>query len=1143
MWVPKSYILRTKMNPTIQKTVLEKFNTNQINVLIATSVVEEGIDIRICNIVIAYNAFMNLKSFIQMKGRARAEKSEFIVLSNEKKYTNAKGELENLNEIANIMKYLGTLSDPIKPNTEITKNFGCEEKDIIFIPETGAKIGRICAKEYIENYCQTLRNGDQYLKFWPKYKVFGSDPQKVGVLILPGFNGDELIQAKKYHGKNKDCENEAAFEYLKILVKIKKLDKYLYPINKRTQIKEKNKKVLKYLEENEKFKKYKKLQKHIEFNNIPIYKSKIFEPICFDKVKTLYFQPIVYKDFISNAKNQFIGILHFGKDGIKSLPFKISCKNYLNHLSELTEKVYNSAIENIEILLANNYEIVLNISEYQELKFFFMFMIFLMNNAISILIQAILNRKLQFGLMFDVEIAEFSKKSIKFEFYDQIFDKIIKLIPNDDNLFKLCVIPLIGNYKKYEIDWKTVKNTITFCKLKIKQICEPSLIKFDFTYENTGNIVLDSHTKIPRVLLGIDEKINGNSPFPDPKYVNYSDFYKQKYGMNIEPEKLRLYKVFTLPGQRESALFKSNHDKKENLKENTRILHFPSDFLENTGINASIYQYFIHVPTILAVLNEQHKFYEFANQNYTYYLQNAKISINDAYVKNLQIAFACSSAQLENNYERLELLGDAILKYFVSIYVFFSGIITYRKLYNKHDKMNEGELTIRKCKKVDNKGLMKRVIEYNLYENMRVNPIYARKDIIFEEYLNLFELAKKFSPCFEKLNSFTNELIFNKNTIEYAKFIEHQVSDLKNTCKQMLESYKFYGSSESLKISFKQLADIFESSLGALYISYGLEACKQFLIYYKTIKDTNSIKSGLSQNPIYTIPKFSEVEKDIIQYEFLNKSYLVCAFMHASKLGSLKFKCESYQRFEFLGDAILEFLVTRYLYEKYADAGPGLLTELKFCGLNNNLFAFISVTTRLFTCLQHESDNLTTDIQNYVLEIQSHHEICDLDAFEEKYVKILADIFEALVGAVFLDTNENIEKTAKTIMPILEPYLEKYASIEYCKNHRHPKTLLTEFLSNNKLEFRKTVKVSITQAKTNLYFIYECDLFEISVLIEQNLHSPNKTTRKLFWKKAYSKIIEIFNSYNEKHGSYDSTKHNDFIKFIKENYKQKLPDK
>ena len=67
----------------IQKKVLGEFKGKKFNILISTSVTEEGFDVPRCNLVIAFDNILSLKSFIQMKGRARAKKSEFFVMAPE----------------------------------------------------------------------------------------------------------------------------------------------------------------------------------------------------------------------------------------------------------------------------------------------------------------------------------------------------------------------------------------------------------------------------------------------------------------------------------------------------------------------------------------------------------------------------------------------------------------------------------------------------------------------------------------------------------------------------------------------------------------------------------------------------------------------------------------------------------------------------------------------------------------------------------------------------------------------------------------------------------------------------------------------------------------------------------------------------
>lgn len=60
-----------KMSNNQLKEILSKFKNGNVNILIATNVVEEGLDVSECNLVICMNEMMNVKAFIQMKGRAR----------------------------------------------------------------------------------------------------------------------------------------------------------------------------------------------------------------------------------------------------------------------------------------------------------------------------------------------------------------------------------------------------------------------------------------------------------------------------------------------------------------------------------------------------------------------------------------------------------------------------------------------------------------------------------------------------------------------------------------------------------------------------------------------------------------------------------------------------------------------------------------------------------------------------------------------------------------------------------------------------------------------------------------------------------------------------------------------------------------
>lgn len=67
-----------------QRETLSEFRAKTKNLIIATDVLEEGIDVRACNMVICFDPPANVKSFIQRRGRARQEISDYAIMFSER---------------------------------------------------------------------------------------------------------------------------------------------------------------------------------------------------------------------------------------------------------------------------------------------------------------------------------------------------------------------------------------------------------------------------------------------------------------------------------------------------------------------------------------------------------------------------------------------------------------------------------------------------------------------------------------------------------------------------------------------------------------------------------------------------------------------------------------------------------------------------------------------------------------------------------------------------------------------------------------------------------------------------------------------------------------------------------------------------
>lgn len=136
-------------------------------------------------------------------------------------------------------------------------------------------------------------------------------------------------------------------------------------------------------------------------------------------------------------------------------------------------------------------------------------------------------------------------------------------------------------------------------------------------------------------------------------------------------------------------------------------------------------------------------------------------------------------------------------------------------------------------------------------------------------------------------------------------------------------------------------------------------------------------------NFAYEEKNFAVLE-DAIGIVFANKDYLVQAFVHRSYLNEHReFPIGHNERLEFLGDAVLELIVTEYLFERYGNP-EGELTNWRAALVNAKMCAAVANEIGIETYL-----------------FLSHGEAKDAGTKAREY--ILANALEALIGAIYLD--------------------------------------------------------------------------------------------------------------------------------------------
>ena len=147
------------------------------------------------------------------------------------------------------------------------------------------------------------------------------------------------------------------------------------------------------------------------------------------------------------------------------------------------------------------------------------------------------------------------------------------------------------------------------------------------------------------------------------------------------------------------------------------------------------------------------------------------------------------------------------------------------------------------------------------------------------------------------------------------------------------------------------------------------------------------------------VKDFSLLEKKL-NLNFKNKDLLTQAFIHRSYLNeNPSFRLEHNERMEFLGDAILELIVTEELYQKYPLKSEGELTNWRAALVNAKILARVAKNIGFndFLLLSKGEQKELGKARQY----------------------ILANTIEAFVGALYLDQGY------KTCQQFIKKYLIK----------------------------------------------------------------------------------------------------------------------
>lgn len=210
--------------------------------------------------------------------------------------------------------------------------------------------------------------------------------------------------------------------------------------------------------------------------------------------------------------------------------------------------------------------------------------------------------------------------------------------------------------------------------------------------------------------------------------------------------------------------------------------------------------------------------------------------------------------------------------------------------------------------------------------------------------------------------------------------------------------------------------------------------------------------------------KLEALEKKL-NLNFKKRALLEQAFIHRSYLNEVRGKnLASNERLEFLGDAVLEFLTSSFLYRQFPKREEGELTNIRSAIVCTKTLAKIATKLKL----------------GHFLKLSKGEE----KEGGRKNPSILADTFEAFLGAIYLD--QGIDQAQDFLDKNFFSDAKKIAAQESLKD---PKSLFQEIVQE-KIKNSPTYEVLKEEGPDH------AKKFQVGVYVENSLYGVGEGKSK-----------------------------------------------
>lgn len=983
-----------------QKEIIDAFRGKKFNVLVSTTVAEEGLDIPACDLVIRYDSVSgSLKSYVQSKGRARDKNSRFIILT----LKGGEREIEEtLKRFDQTLKFLKNVADnEIIPKGGI-KPLDCYEvpkEDLLIYQDTnldsnldlkGAKVSVNWSMDFIESFSKSL-NKSQYdshkIEYTVRhyrpgecnYKVSNTRGGYLAIIKFPNLLGLSEVNSGSIHGSEIKAKQDAALQAVKFLYEKGYLNRHLRPIWSTRPSKS-------YVEVD-----YPDLELVDEKGTKLRPRKKIED----SKQTTLLPQDLCIYNLTGSINSEFYVY------AIRTTP------NYPKDTDILNPGCTMGVLipMRLEICAFNIYPFNLfryiGIQQHSQRhdncrncsKFPYR------ATPELLLVQKFTANELKSIKLFHLILNAACKSK-----YNALITAYIEK-PNYFNSSEtpVCFLPIESNAINFEMINKTIEFFLNDCTGTPNPLLEPY----------PGCIVKSKHLKEFYVhLRAIPDGLNYE--FEDKNYITtIKYYYLNKYGIQLTSSQIA--EVRSLGKFRQVIRPKVTPEKR------TETLYLPIELCEVCPVPASLLLWCRISPSIFHKLNQC-------------FLTTAlrtiiKVPINHEV---LIEAITCGSSLEGIDYQRLEILGDSILKFVTSEFLFYA-----------YPNAFEGVLTQKRTELNSNNNLFKIAVELKVYRYMQAK-VFNVKHWSPQGLVKVIPESELEDPDFsdEELEEFYDEIGWDKILEENGQV-------------------KIEPRKQELEISNKQLADCIEALIGAAYVQGGIELAIDLSKTLGILRDF-SLEYQTTQNK-----KNFEMLEQKLEYEFNNPMILEEALTHNSTKKSF-----DYNRLEFLGDALIDFVILDYFFNKFKYAGPGSISKMKATAVSNRTFSYVSYKLGLQDHLEYAGSELKSDLIKFKNNIDRLGGAQNLSKLPDPGIKVMADLFESVMAAIYVDSKD-LELCKKLIINLLSPVIG-HLTPENCSVHPHNRLFdfaqkYKKTLGSIKIERFKLEKRSGAEFITKIY--------------------------------------------------------------------------